>query len=340
MAHLAEILCTKPEFQAFQRELVLASLLHDAGSPPFSHCAEHFQEAVFGKGHEAFVEDILDVSEVRRILKRHGVLLSEIAAIIRGRQIPLGKLINGSIDLDNLDNSLRFGLSGGILDERSYDPEHLALAFGLRNDEIFISRGYLEDIERWEDCRRKVYEWIYDDRNLAPGMMIVRALEFAFVAGELSKDFFYLTESEAFSYLIDKCNSDTGELITDALQWRFFVHAGDLITSTPSSGVQNLCSGWGGSKYLADCVADGLRIPGKDVCVYIGKDKGFKKVELPLVDENGVKTSFEPRQPLRWIVRVYIDPRYTKEIGRTQAVLDEILVGVPASGGFSNSNLE
>lgn len=339
VVHLAEILCTKPEFESFQKELTLAALLHDVGSPPFSHCAEHFQSEVFGKDHESCVGDILDSSEIKTILKGQRVSLEEVVSIIKGEQQPLGKLINGTIDLDNLDNSLRFGLSGGILEEKIYDPEHLALSFDLRHGEIFILKGYAEEIEKWEECRRKVYQWVYDDRNLSPGMMMFRALEFAYFNGELAEDFFYLTESEAFSYLTEKCSRATRELVEDALRWRFFVRAAEYITRKPTTRVKELCSGMKQRKYLADRVAEELKITKKDVCVYTGKDKGYKKIKIPFIDEGGKTGNFVPKEERRWIIKVYIDPEYTGKIKEAQTVLSEIISERPSGEAAEPSDL-
>lgn len=325
VAHLAEILCTKPEFEPFKKELVLAALLHDVGSSPFSHATEHFQKEITGKTHEDFVEEILSSSEVEKIIKRWGVSLKEVISIIKGSHQPLGKLINGTIDLDNLDNSLRFGLSGGIITEKIYDPKHLVLSFDLRGSKIFILKSYAEEIEKWELCREKVYKWVYGDRNLSPGMMLFRALEFAFLAGELKKNFFYLTDSQALSYLTEKCNKATKELVREALLWKFFMKAAEYVVQSAMPRVKEVCSSWQGRKYIADRIAKELRIPKQDVCAYSGKDKGYKRIKLPFIDENGEVGKYIPRQALRWIIKVYLDPKHAEKAKKAQAVLKDIV---------------
>lgn len=339
VAHLAKILCTKPDFKSFERELVTAALLHDAGSPPFSHATEHFLEVVTGKNHEDFAEDMLEKSDIAALTKKKGLSLRLITSIIKGEHQPLGKLINGSIDLDNLDNSLRYGLSGGILREKLYEPEHLALSFTLQGGQIRLLKGYLEEIDKWELCREKVYEFVYSDTNLSPGMMLFRALEFAYGKGELKKEFFSLSDSQALEFLKKGCNRRTVKLVEDIACWRFFQLAAKLITKKPSPKVKELCSSRKWRAYLADSLAKKLKISREEICVYTGQDKGYKKIDIPFIGPDGTTSGHKPKSNLRWIIKIYIHPRYKAKFKKAQSLLEELAKKKVTSSEIKSTNL-
>src|SRR3990167_10460411 len=72
VAHLAKLVAEKNEFVDIGPDLIFASLLHDIGSPPFSHLTEIFLEEKLGKTHEQFVEEVLESSEVWTIIQKYG----------------------------------------------------------------------------------------------------------------------------------------------------------------------------------------------------------------------------------------------------------------------------
>ena len=64
VAHLAKLVAEQTNFSISGQDLIFAGLLHDVGSPPFSHLTEIFLEEKLGKTHEQFVEEVLESSEV------------------------------------------------------------------------------------------------------------------------------------------------------------------------------------------------------------------------------------------------------------------------------------
>src|SRR3989344_7166750 len=111
VAHLATIVGSKAEFQDIARDLYFAALAHDMGTPPFSHASEYFQIKLLKKNHEQFAEDVIDGSEFAKVVRKNGGDIERIINFVIGREKPMSDIVNGSIDIDNLDNSLRFGLS-------------------------------------------------------------------------------------------------------------------------------------------------------------------------------------------------------------------------------------
>lgn len=308
VAHLVKVLCkAKKEFRPYFKNLYLAALFHEVGFPPFPHIGDHFLYAKTNKGHEDNAFDILKNSKTKFLIKKQGGNFKEIINIIKGKG-KLGSLMNGTIDIDNIDNTLRWGLQVGII-KKIYDPEKLVLIFSLgKNSEIYLDRKYKKELEKWEECREKVYHsGVHVEGHISVSMMIFRALEFAFIKGELKDEFFTLTDTEALNYL-KKCNKKTREIVSDALSWNFYKLVAEKITTSPSLRFRQLCSGWEGRKELADFVAKKLKISKEKVCVYTGKDKGWKKIDLKIKKGNNSERHNPP--PLRWLIQVFIHPKF------------------------------
>lgn len=137
------------------RQFVLAALLHDVGSAAFGHAVQYTLQDE-GFEHES-VDDIVSGAEssfgYRRLQTQEIYLgmprglpnvlsedeLREIGRLVRGQGI-WGGLINGSIDLDNIDNVFRLAFHLGIY-RRSDAPIRLAEGLGIRSSELSGSPG-------------------------------------------------------------------------------------------------------------------------------------------------------------------------------------------------------
>jgi len=318
VAHLAKLVAEQTNFSISGQDLIFAGLLHDVGSPPFSHLTEIFLEEKLGKTHEQFVEEVLESSEVWTIIQKYGGHPETIFALINGKQSPFGPLIAGTIDLDNLDNTLRFGIGAGLI-KRLYEPENLARAFGLINQKLFLADTVKRDIDGWEFCREQVYTAVYSDTNLASGTMLVRAIELAFRAGDISEDFFFRTDHQALYLLENTCNPATQMLTNNARLWKHYHKAAEIITTSPSPAMRELCrdkSHWG---KVADTIATELTIPPEEVTVHIDKDKGYKQIDIPPFDAHA------PRQQLRYMLQVYLHPRHTNLQPQVDKLLHQLI---------------
>ncbi|NMC36530.1 HD domain-containing protein [Candidatus Beckwithbacteria bacterium] len=312
VAHLASLLATKSDFQVQATNLFVACLFHDIGSPPFSHISEILLEKISGQDHEAFAATFFENSETATAIKNFGADLDMVLKLITGKAKPWSDLVNGSIDLDNIDNSLRWGSAIGLFSPQFYEPEELIQAFSLSGNELQLKLEHESQIQKWELCRRLVYDVVYDDLNLTPEVMLKRALQFAYEAGELDQAFFMLTDSQALYVLEHRCNSKTQNLIKDMRAWRFFtpVTLIEETDTTASDTFKDLCLDWEESQKIADIIAHSLDLPREAVAVYAGKDKGFKQIHLPFIGKGDIVQRHQPIQELKWRFKVYVDKKY------------------------------
>ena len=261
VAFLAKKLGLKPQFKPIKDNLYLAALLHDAGSPPFSHIAEDFQQQITNMNHEEFIEEILAEKKLQQKIKLNNGDFKTIILLIKGQLSPWSDLINGSIDLDNLDNSLRWGLGAGVFKNKFYEPEEIINAFVLKQNKLALDIEYKSNIQKWELARRLVYDLVYSDANLSPGSMIARALELAYQADELDKNYFFLTDSQAFYLLENRFNSASQKLAQAARFWNFYVLAAKQQTSQQSKKFKDICLNWKKRFKLANDIAKNINPP-------------------------------------------------------------------------------
>ncbi|GEM_PF-1995437 len=73
----------------------------------------------------------------------------------------------------------------------------LSTAFVLEKGQLFLTATAQEDLKGWEKTRQVVYDFVNGRANLAPGTMLLRALELAYLENELQPEFFLLTDDEA-----------------------------------------------------------------------------------------------------------------------------------------------
>jgi len=313
VAHLAKIVGRRPEFRDISRDLYFAALAHDLGTPPFSHASEYFQVKLTGKNHEVFAEEIIEGGEFAEEVRKQGGNIDRVIAFVKGEDKPFSDLVNGSIDIDNLDNTLRFGLSMGLLHEKKYSPEELAKAYAIRDQNLVLLAEHTAGIEGWEETRRAVYEFVYGKINLSAGMMLFRALDFARREGEIDKSYFLMTDSEAFTFLSTKCNSRTRTLVERANRWMFYPRIHNLRETEVSDGFISYVLDSDNRGMMADEISEAVGIPPEDVCVYMGKDKGFKKIHLPIVGGGGDQ-EHQPKNKLAYMVQVYLHPKWVGKI--------------------------
>lgn len=305
VGHLAKILGKNPEFYPYAKDLYFASLAHDIGTPPFSHASEPFQKKILGKNHEEFAADVIKNSDLAEEIKNQGGSIKRIFNFIEGKDKPISDLINGTIDLDNLDNSLRYGISMGLLSGVLYSPEKLVQAFTLRNEQLVMLPGYQKELLGWEKCRKIVYDFVFSQSNLSSGMMLFRALDFAVRENELKKEYFMMTDEKAFTYLL-KCNEKTKTLVERTKNWNFYQRAVNERIDQPADNLKNFIEQADNRSWLADYLAESLHLNPEDICVYMGKNRGFKKIHLPIMDKDDKEIEYQPLNEQFWMLQVYL----------------------------------
>ncbi|MGD9129200.1 MAG: HD domain-containing protein [Candidatus Woesebacteria bacterium] len=321
-AHLARIVAQKSEFKEFAKDLYFAALAHDIATPPFSHVTEYFQIKLFGKNHEEFAEDVLDRSELANLMKKQGTSIKRIIDLINGRGGVCGDLVNGSIDLDNLDNSLRFALSIGLISQLLYSPEAIAELYAIENNQLILLIKDRKDLEAWELTRKIVYDLLYTELNLSPALMMYRALDLAFQENELKKEFFLMTDAEAFSYLEHNCNPKTQIITRRARKWQFYPTAYSFSTNTASKKLRDFFLDIDNRTILADKISSQFKIKAEDITVYFGKGRGFKKIHLPIFAKAGEIEEYVPSQQERWMAYIFLHSSELKKAEGIRELMD------------------
>ena len=286
--HLANIVCHNKDFSSICRILPIAGLLHDIGNPPFCHLNEPFLMEMCSKDGESFAQDILDGSQTEKWLKKQGFSVEEIISFITGSKRPFSDILNGSIDIDNLDNVARYGKTIG-LNQKFFSPAKIAKSFKLRNGKIGLDIKCFNEVQSWKKARKSVYSAIYGNLHLARAMMLYRAVEIAFYKGDLNRDFFFLNDLEALEYLKTRCNPQSKQLVKDIAKQQWYVSVFDFETEDPSKRIINLSADRQSRRTLATKITSELRVPQEKICVYIDQGKDVKKIRLPFFDGDELK---------------------------------------------------
>lgn len=117
-----------------EKELLVASLIHDVGHGPYSHATESVIKKVTGRSHED-VEDVIfehvkekkkEVTTIAEVLEEHRMDKRKIMGYIKGERAEYGgemdfsKILNGEIDVDKMDYLVRdsyyTGVAYGVVD--------------------------------------------------------------------------------------------------------------------------------------------------------------------------------------------------------------------------------
>jgi hypothetical protein len=162
--------------------LVLAALLHDAGTPPFGHTLElifddfdHEVESwnalglVFEddkNGFNAFDGELPQFAKHCRLLSKslgYSVIPEAVGELING-QGWLGFLIKGSLDLDNTDNVLRGAHYMG-LGQTGQLAESIAEWLATFNHPPLLEGDLPSSVRKWIEIRDEYYRLFYDCSN-------------------------------------------------------------------------------------------------------------------------------------------------------------------------------
>jgi len=157
---------------------------------------------------------------------------------------------------------------------------------------------------------------------LAPAVMLLRALEYAARAGELTKNYFKLTDTQAFEYLLNKCNNQTKTIVEDIHRWRFYTLVYEAATGKPNKTIHRLDSNISALTDLTDSICYDLGIKPEKIAVYIRKGKEFKTINLPLIDEFGKLSRYVSEAKPVWRVHVLVHP----EVAEKKKNLENTLV--------------
>lgn len=207
---------------ADRHKLVLAALLHDVAITPYGHLMEEgFAYAEMQYDHEGRLLQILQGEAehgtldyqifrgqsvgFRKVLAKRAyralrIEPADVMQIIQGEG-RLGPLINGTIDLDNIDNVCRMAYHIGIPYRRGLSGD-LAQVFTVRDDAIFLRGDKVNVINEWLRLRFRLYSALMtNSTDFSAKAMLVEAIRLGLcgVAGEkppLSMANWSLTDSD------------------------------------------------------------------------------------------------------------------------------------------------
>lgn len=205
-----------------EHALLAAAVSHDLATPPFGHLFEYLLSATHGWSHEREVLALLErrysgvgphhqimrghEARLGSVLSEHGISPQHVASIVTG-QDPLGPLIAGSLDLDNVDNVFRMAHLLGM----RHDPASaLALAGALRLDDghLHLHPSGAEAIQTWAATRRRVYELLaFDPTNLKAQAMLTEAIINAMAAGHVHEEHWTWSDEHLLEVLCTRVES-------------------------------------------------------------------------------------------------------------------------------------
>jgi len=315
--------------------LQAACLCHDLGSPPFSHISEVFLYDATGRTHEQRTRDILtDTSQdVAQVLADHDVSAEEVVSCIVGDHPFLGALVAGSLDLDNLDNSLHLLLSlGHAPTPLPYHP--IALideALTMTADGPALRTGGLRQVLGWAEARRLLYDVLYGEASQSSATMLYRALEMARAQAPLPDGFFDWGESRALTWLEDQAGPDAAYLVGQLSAWRHFPVLHVRVLDQPDGRITALYDRWQLRRDITDAIAAQLDVPERELCLYVGSDRGAKAIRLPwLGDGAHAASELFSGTTAGQRLAVYIHKRHHHRLAPIDVTVavDEALAGV------------
>lgn len=303
-----EVLEKNPELKDLEILLPVAALLHDAGNPPLSHLSERFLFRATGKDGESFLTDIIRDSDLGGMLKKIGLDADEVVRFVTGNKKPLSDVLNGSMDIDNLDNIFRYPVATG-LDRYGFNPVKIASSFRWNGDGWALLDDCREETRKWQKTRKSVYQTIYGAPHLNAAMMISRALHLAFAKDEIPVSFFQLGDAEAITFLQEKCNPQTRKLVIAASQKEWYQEIYEFSTDKPSVNLYALASSpMEGRAEVADLICKRLVVSPETICVYVGEGRDHRRIKLPFIAKDGSRSYDNGDHPTIYRLKVYAPP--------------------------------
>ncbi len=110
-----------------ERELIVASLIHDVGHGPYSHVTNSVMKENTGKSHED-IDDIVfgreqppkEGSTIVDVLEKHSIDKKDVVNYIKGKGDGISQILNGEVDADKMDYLVRdsyyTGVAYGLID--------------------------------------------------------------------------------------------------------------------------------------------------------------------------------------------------------------------------------
>lgn len=304
--------------------LLIAALLHDAGNPCLSHLSEPFLYALTGKDGELFLEETLyrDIL-AKSIIKELDINIATIIKMVTGQEKPISDILNGSMDLDNVDNVIRYWQSANPESANGYNAVKIAQNFHF-SGHWFLPQECAVEAIKWQEARQNVYSIVYGNPKLNAAMMVYRALAIAFHRGLVEKDFFRLNDTDAINYL-KKSNEQSCLLIERAASKQYHTEEFSLETKDPSKKLQDFAKKWNARTLLADQIAKECCLHSSDICCYVGAGRDKRRIKIPFKDADIEKCIISQDVAPIYRIKVYLAPLTSFKVGQVQSVMKKIV---------------
>ncbi len=205
--------------------LTIAALLHDIGTPPFAHTIEYVLD---GFDHEEESSRLVANSEnwdhsifegalpqfhkqcaELKIQKGINVNSDVIAQYINGDG-EYGFLINGSIDIDNIDNLLRASIYLGYDVEKNLGINLIKWLVGFKSVPTDIKNCDNPSVQKWLHHRNELYSSFFNSSDVELGRQafLQHLIRRAFNEGLTKKTIIYSTD-ELLLYTIENFISES-----------------------------------------------------------------------------------------------------------------------------------
>jgi hypothetical protein len=221
--HLAHRVTERLQWTWPQRALdtlLVAAIVHDVGSPAFAHLFEYLLKSKYAFSHEAMLKSVISGDykrtnlfhqvyyggqlALRACIEELDVDSDEVVSYVLG-QAPLGTLIAGTLDIDNLDNVYRMAAGLGLKhDIRSALQlvDHMTIDYD--SGRLVVLEDDLQHVENWRQLRRKSYEILaFDEQALASQAMLTDCLAEAVQRDLLAEEDWFLTDEQMLRRLIE-----------------------------------------------------------------------------------------------------------------------------------------
>lgn len=198
------------------RTFLVAALLHDVGTPAFGHLFEYQLAAIKGWNHERFVSDLIrgtyrpekryqqiyygNAINLHTILKEIGIEPEAVVGLVNGKG-PLGELLAGFIDLDNIDNVFRMATLLGFHPDTTAPWRLVDSIIPTRDGPVFEKEAF-PILELWRGLRKQVYEVLaFDEQCLSGQAMLTDCFCTALSNGRLQEKHWPLTDEQMLRHL-------------------------------------------------------------------------------------------------------------------------------------------
>lgn len=208
--------------------LIAAALLHDVKTGPFGHSLEYtltdnprlrdfeHQRLDHGSASGFYQKTPANVAYLGARFAAQdklGHLWPHVAQTIAGEG-PLGPLISGSIDLDNIDNVVRLAYHMGIAcADDGVMAVRLARDLRVKSGRLSMTSASVPLIQRWQSLRHVLYTYLLHDwAEFAAKGMLTKAIELAAEADLVGTDSWILTDDGLLQHLMNSSVGDNQEI--------------------------------------------------------------------------------------------------------------------------------